>query len=92
MPKIALIQLSVDARPSVNKEKTESAIREAAANGAQIVCTQELFKVGVAGDCVHRGLPSFGFYQSTDLVWERLIPRRLLPTCGSCAVRVASRC
>ena len=39
MPKIALIQLSVDARPSVNKEKTESAIREAAANGAQIVCT-----------------------------------------------------
>ena len=43
MPKIALIQLSVDARPSVNKEKTESAIREAAANGAQIVCTQELF-------------------------------------------------
>ena len=43
MPKIALIQLSADARPSVNKEKTESAIREAAANGAQIVCTQELF-------------------------------------------------
>ncbi len=40
MPKIALIQLSADARPSVNKEKTESAIREAAANGAQIVCTQ----------------------------------------------------
>ena len=43
MPKIALIQLSADARPSVNKEKTEAAIREAAANGAQIVCTQELF-------------------------------------------------
>ena len=40
MPKIALIQLSADARPSVNKEKTESAIREAAANGAQIVCTR----------------------------------------------------
>ena len=39
MPKIALIQLSADARPSVNKEKTEAAIREAAANGAQIVCT-----------------------------------------------------
>lgn len=43
MPKIALIQLSADARPAVNKEKTEAAIREAAANGAQIVCTQELF-------------------------------------------------
>ena len=43
MPKIALIQLSADARPSVNKEKTEAAIREAAAHGAQIICTQELF-------------------------------------------------
>ena len=43
MPKIALIQLSADARPAVNKEKTEAAIREAAANGAQIICTQELF-------------------------------------------------
>lgn len=42
-PKIALIQLSADARPSVNKEKTEAAIREAAAHGAQIICTQELF-------------------------------------------------
>ena len=49
MPKIALIQLSADARPSVNKEKTESAIREAAANGAQIVCTGRSRKMPTSG-------------------------------------------
>ena len=36
MPKIALIQLSADARPSVNQEKTEAAIREAASIAALI--------------------------------------------------------
>lgn len=43
MPKIALIQQAADAAPSVNIERTEQAIREAAAGGAQIICTQELF-------------------------------------------------
>lgn len=43
MPKIALLQLSADESPQVNKDRTEQAIREAAANGAQIICTQELF-------------------------------------------------
>lgn len=43
MPKIALIQLAADSNPQVNKDKTHQAIREAAANGAQIICTQELF-------------------------------------------------
>ncbi len=43
MPKIALIQLAADAEPAVNKERTEAAIRRAAAGGAQIICTQELF-------------------------------------------------
>lgn len=50
MPKIALIQLSADARPAVNKEKTEAAIREAAANGAQIICTQELFTTNTSAE------------------------------------------
>lgn len=43
MPKVALIQLSADESPAVNKARTEDAIRQAAANGAQIICTQELF-------------------------------------------------
>lgn len=43
MPKIALLQLEAHEDPQVNKDRTESAIREAAAHGAQIICTQELF-------------------------------------------------
>ncbi|MEG0025080.1 MAG: carbon-nitrogen hydrolase [Akkermansia sp.] len=43
MPKVALIQHVADADPSINKSKTEQAIRVAANNGAQIICTQELF-------------------------------------------------
>lgn len=43
MPKVALIQLSTDESPAVNKARTEESIRRAAANGAQIICTQELF-------------------------------------------------
>lgn len=43
MPKIALLQMQVDECPQVNKDRTEQAIREAAAHGAQIICTQELF-------------------------------------------------
>lgn len=43
MPKVALIQLSADESPAVNKARTEDAIRQASANGAQIICTQELF-------------------------------------------------
>lgn len=43
MPRIALIQQNVSADIATNKKRTEEAIREAAANGAQIVCTQELF-------------------------------------------------
>jgi len=43
MPKIALIQQTASAVPAENIAKTETAIREAASNGAQIICTQELF-------------------------------------------------
>lgn len=43
MPRIALLQLTADADPAVNIKKTEEAIRAAAAGGAQIICTQELF-------------------------------------------------
>ncbi|QQL44536.1 carbon-nitrogen hydrolase [Sulfuriroseicoccus oceanibius] len=43
MPKLALLQLPASADRAENISRTEAAIREAAANGAQIVCTQELF-------------------------------------------------
>lgn len=43
MPKIALIQLRAAADKKTNTMRTERSIREAAANGAQIICTQELF-------------------------------------------------
>ena len=42
--RIALIQISCDLDPNHNLAKTEWKIREAAAGGAQIVCTQELFR------------------------------------------------
>mgnify|MGYP000601469309 FL=1 len=43
MPRIALLQLTAHAEPEKNITKTEEAIRKAAAEGAQIICTQELF-------------------------------------------------
>ena len=43
MPKIALLQLTADKNKQVNIEKTQAKIREAAENGAEIICTQELF-------------------------------------------------
>lgn len=43
MPKLALIQLAASSDRNENLQRTESAIRDAAANGAQIICTQELF-------------------------------------------------
>ena len=43
MPKIALIQQTASACPTENKEKTLRAIRQAASEGAQIICTQELY-------------------------------------------------
>lgn len=43
MPRIALIQQVASADPQSNIARTEEAIREAAAGGAQIICTQELF-------------------------------------------------
>ncbi|GAA5496302.1 N-carbamoyl-D-amino acid hydrolase [Rubritalea halochordaticola] len=43
MPRIALLQLTADPAPAVNIQKTEEAIHKAAAEGAQIICTQELF-------------------------------------------------
>lgn len=43
MPKIALLQLTADTNPENNVAKTEAAIRQAAADGAEIICTQELF-------------------------------------------------
>lgn len=43
MPRIALIQTRADAAPEHNFRRTVELIRRAAAGGAQIVCTQELF-------------------------------------------------
>ena len=41
--KIALIQDSASANKAQNLESAKSRIREAAANGAQIICLKELF-------------------------------------------------
>jgi len=41
---LGLIQLSGSEKPEENFEKTLSAIEEASKSGAQIICTQELFK------------------------------------------------
>src|SRR3954451_1436023 len=41
--KVGLVQMSCSADKAANLEKAISKIREAAANGAQIVCLQELF-------------------------------------------------
>ncbi|WP_456466055.1 carbon-nitrogen hydrolase [Persephonella sp.] len=41
---LGLIQLSAGENPEENFEKTLSAIEEASRSGAQIICTQELFK------------------------------------------------
>ena len=43
MPRISLLQLTSFAEPEKNIRKTEAAIRQAASEGAQIICTQELF-------------------------------------------------
>jgi len=42
--RIALIQTSCELDPNLNVAKTEWKIREAAAQGAQIICLQELFR------------------------------------------------
>lgn len=42
MPRIALIQRRASASVEANKKTVEQAVREAAAHGAQIVCTQEM--------------------------------------------------
>lgn len=42
MPKIALVQRRASASVEANKESVEQAVREAAANGARIICTQEM--------------------------------------------------
>jgi N-carbamoylputrescine amidase len=42
--KIALLQTSCSADPSVNLTRTLAAARKAARQGAQIICTQELFR------------------------------------------------
>src|SRR5580692_5696461 len=42
--RIGLVQMSCAPDPNENSEKVEWKIREAAASGAQIVCTQELFR------------------------------------------------
>lgn len=41
---IGLIQMSCTADPAANQQKAEARIREAAAQGAQIVCLQELYR------------------------------------------------
>jgi N-carbamoylputrescine amidase len=40
---LALVQLQASAEPSENLERTMASIRQAAAQGAQIICLQELF-------------------------------------------------
>ena len=40
---IGLLQLQADPKPAVNLERSVSYIRELAAQGAQIICLQELF-------------------------------------------------
>jgi N-carbamoylputrescine amidase len=42
--RVGLVQMSCGPDPAGNIEKAEAKIREAAAKGAQIVCTQELFR------------------------------------------------
>ena len=42
--RIGLVQTSCSTNPDENLEKTVARIREAAARGAQIICTQELFR------------------------------------------------
>jgi N-carbamoylputrescine amidase len=42
--RIGLVQTSCSTDPNENLEKTVTRIREAAARGAQVVCTQELFR------------------------------------------------
>jgi N-carbamoylputrescine amidase len=42
--KVGLIQTACSADPSVNLKKTLAAVERAAAGGAQIICTQELFR------------------------------------------------
>ncbi len=42
--RIACYQSSADSSPEVNMQRVESAMREAAAKGAKIFCTQELFR------------------------------------------------
>ena len=42
--KVGLVQMSCSANPEDNMKKAEKGIREAAANGAQIICLQELFR------------------------------------------------
>jgi len=41
---LGLIQTDVSADPNANLKKTISLIERAAKNGAQIICTQELFR------------------------------------------------
>lgn len=43
MPKLALIQLEASESKQVNIDRLEEKIREASANGAEIICSQELF-------------------------------------------------
>ena len=43
MPKLALIQLEASESKQVNIDRVEEKIREAATEGAEIICTQELF-------------------------------------------------
>jgi len=44
MTRIALLQLSTSENAALNLRKTEEKIREAASNGASVVCLQELFQ------------------------------------------------
>jgi N-carbamoylputrescine amidase len=56
---VGLVQHACTAQPEENFQRTESGIRDAAARGAQILCTQELFQ-------------SLYFCQSEEHDWFRL--------------------
>lgn len=77
MTRIALLQLSASEDAARNQRKTEEKIREAASNGASVVCLQELFqsryfpqRVDVRGYGLAETLPSKTSERMAELAAE----------------------